>query len=53
MNKKDQQIYNLALEVIYQRLTIVEFSTLINKSYRPISSNKVFVFIKFVSSIVF
>lgn len=33
MDDKEQKIYNLGLEVIHQRLTIVEFSTLIKKSY--------------------
>ena len=34
MNDREQKIYSLALEVIHQKLTIVEFSTLASKSYR-------------------
>ena len=34
MNKKQRQIYQLATEVIRQKLTVKEFSLLIGKSYR-------------------
>jgi transposase InsO family protein len=34
MNKVEQRTYGLALEVIYKRLTIGEFSLLVGKSYR-------------------
>ena len=34
MNKKQRQTYQLALEVILQKLTVREFSLLIGKSYR-------------------
>ena len=34
MNTREQRTYGLALEVIYKRLTIGEFSILVGKSYR-------------------
>lgn len=34
MKKEEQKIYNLAIEVLYDRLTLKEFSLLIGKSYR-------------------
>ena len=34
MNKKQRQIYQLATEVIRQKLSVMEFSTVIGKSYR-------------------
>jgi len=34
VNSKQQNIYNLAVQVLHERLTIVEFSLLANKSYR-------------------
>jgi len=34
MNKKQRQIYQLASEVIHQKLTVKEFSVVIGKSYR-------------------
>ena len=34
VNSKQQNIYNLAVQVLHERLTIIEFSVLTNKSYR-------------------
>ena len=34
MNKKQRQMLQLAMEVIRQKLTVREFSLLVNKSYR-------------------
>jgi len=34
MSKHDQKMYELAIQVLCKRLTIVEFSVLVNKSYR-------------------
>ena len=34
MKKEEQKIYNLAIEVLHDRLTLVEFSLLSGKSYR-------------------
>ena len=34
LDRNEQRMYTLALDVIYQKLTIKEFSVLINKSYR-------------------